>query len=155
MSDLIALQDLGTVLDCYGCGSSNPNGFQFKSYLEGETATLTFTPKSYQCGGASDYVYGGLLASIIDCHSCNLALALHYKEAARTIGSKPRIRGVTAQLNVTFKAPTPITVPFSATARILSKEGKKTWVRTEITSSGILTAWGEVLCVRIADEPLS
>lgn len=148
-----ALQDLGTVLDCFGCGSNNENGYQFKSYLEGDTATLSFIPKSYQCGGASSYVYGGLLASVIDCHSCNLALALYYRDEKRDIGSKPRIRGVTAQLNVTFKAPTPIDVLFTATAKIISREGKKTWVRTEITSKGIITAWGEVLCVRIADEP--
>ena len=50
---------------CYGCGRLNPEGLQIKSYWEGDEAVCTYLPRA--CHTAiPGYVYGGLIASLID-----------------------------------------------------------------------------------------
>jgi hypothetical protein len=58
---------------CYGCGRLNEHGLQTKSYWDGEEAVCTFHPKAYHIA-VPGYVYGGLIASIIDCHFTPLRL---------------------------------------------------------------------------------
>ena len=51
---------------CYGCGRLNEHGLKLKSYWDGEQTVATFWPSPYHMA-IPGYVYGGLLASIIDC----------------------------------------------------------------------------------------
>ncbi len=146
-----AFQDQHSVEHCYGCGADNSNGLQLKSYWDGAAAIASFTPKKFHCGGSPEIVYGGVLASLIDCHSCNLAIATYYKLEQRPIGSYPRIRCVSAQLNVAFKTATPIGSELKIRAKVRSQEGRKTWVDAEIWAVDVLRVTGEVLLVRIDD----
>ena len=86
-----SFQDQGSILHCYGCGANNEKGLQLKSYWDGEESVAEFTPESFHCGGMPEIVYGGLIASLIDCHSCNLAVASSYKSEQREIASEPTI----------------------------------------------------------------
>ena len=61
---------------------------------------------------------GGIIASLIDCHSLNLAIAHAYRAEGRPIGSAPRIGYVTANLQVTYAKPTPIDQLLELRARI-------------------------------------
>ena len=53
---------------CYGCGKSNKHGYQIKTYWEGEETVSRFQPEPYHTAFPG-YVYGGLIASLIDCHA--------------------------------------------------------------------------------------
>ena len=53
---------------CYGCGSLNEKGLQIKSFWDGEESVCTYTPRDYHTA-IPGFVYGGLIASLIDCHS--------------------------------------------------------------------------------------
>ena len=55
--------------NCYGCGRLNEHGLQIKSYWDGEESVCFFQPKSHHTGGIPGYVYGGLIAALIDCHA--------------------------------------------------------------------------------------
>ncbi|MEI6290150.1 MAG: PaaI family thioesterase, partial [Chloroflexota bacterium] len=53
---------------CYGCGNLNSEGHQIKTYWEGDESVTHFRPKPYHTA-IPGFVYGGLLASLVDCHS--------------------------------------------------------------------------------------
>ena len=147
-----SFQDQGSILHCYGCGKNNENGLQLKSFWDGDQAVAEFLPEPFQCGGLPEIVYGGLIASLIDCHSCNLAVANAYRREQRDIGSEPLISCVTAQLNVSLMKPTPIGKMIILRARIREIEKTKIWVECEVRSETEITSKAEVLVIRIAEH---
>jgi acyl-coenzyme A thioesterase PaaI-like protein len=149
--DTISFQDQGSVRGCYGCGADNKNGLQIKSFWDGEDAIATYLPKDFQNAGRPEIVYGGLIASLLDCHSINLAIANHYKEEKREIGSSPKIYCVTAQLNISYLLPTPMGETLELRARIEKRDGRKTWISTTLSASGQIRAKADVLGIRIVN----
>jgi len=91
---------------CYGCGSHNEKGLQIKSFWDGEESVCVYTPRDYHTA-IPGFVYGGLIASLIDCHSTGTASAAKYRAEGREMGSDPPIRFVTASLHVDYLLPTP------------------------------------------------
>ena len=145
----IAFQDQGSVHHCHGCGAANEKGLRLKSYWEGEEAVARWRAEPHHCGGNPGNLNGGIIASLIDCHSLNLAIAHAYRAAGRAIGSKPRIGYVTANLNIAYLKPTPLNETIDLRARITKLEGRKAWVRCELSVTGTVRARGEVLGVRV------
>lgn len=145
-----SFQDQGSILHCYGCGANNERGLQLKSFWDGEESVAEFTPKRFHCGGTPEIVYGGLIASLIDCHSCNLAVARSYKSEQRGIGSEPTISCVTAQLNISLIKPTPISQQIILRAGIRDIEKRKIWVDCKVYSGKELTSKAEVLVIRLS-----
>lgn len=133
---------------CYGCGRLNPNGLQIKSYWEGEDSICHFTPQSHHTAIAG-YVYGGLIASVIDCHGTGTAAAAAYRDAGRPMGSQPGFRYLTASLKVDFLRPTPIDSPMELRGRIQQIKGRKTVVTVTLSSRGKVRAKGEVVAVQL------
>jgi hypothetical protein len=82
---------------CYGCGRLNKHGLQIKSYWDGEETVAVFEPRAYH-SGISGYVYGGLIASIIDCHCIGTASAAAHRSENRDMDTGDRIaaRGLLA-----------------------------------------------------------
>ena len=144
-----AFQDQGSVDYCHGCGADNEKGLQIKSYWDGDEATATWRAQPHHCGGSKGIVNGGIVASLIDCHSLNLAIAHAYRSEQRAIGSAPRIGYVTANLNVTYLKPTPIDQPLQLRARITKIAGRKAWISCTLNAGGQLCATGEVLGIRV------
>src|SRR5687767_2958363 len=68
-SSTTAIQDLypDDFAHCFGCGRSNSSGHQLKSFSEGDEVVAHFTPEPHQMA-VPGFVYGGLLASLVDCH---------------------------------------------------------------------------------------
>ena len=99
-SDQIAFQDQGSVRHCHGCGADNKKGLRIKSFWDGSEAIARWRARAHHCGGTAEILNGGIIASLIDCHSLNLAIASAYRAEQRPIGSAPRIGYVTAKMNV-------------------------------------------------------
>ena len=93
---------------CYGCGRLNNHGLQIKSFWEGDVAVCRFSPKPFHTA-VEGYVYGGLIASVIDCHATGTGAAAIFKRN-ETDGnfSTEYPRCVTASLNVEYLKPTSI-----------------------------------------------
>lgn len=144
-----SLQDQGSVAHCYGCGPDNPHGLRIKSYREGSEAVCTWQPEPYHCGGSPEIVYGGIIASLIDCHSVNLAIADAYEREGREVGSEPKIHYVTASLSVSYLLPTPLGPPLRLRARVIRSEGRKSWMSCTLEAEGKVRASAEVLAVRV------
>jgi acyl-coenzyme A thioesterase PaaI-like protein len=145
----VAFQDQGSVHHCHGCGAGNERGLRLKSHWDGDEAVATWRAEPHHCGGTRENLNGGIIASLIDCHSLNLAIAHAYRAEGRRIGSAPRIGYVTANLNVAYPKPTPIDVPIELRAKITKLEGRKAWVSCTLSAAGELRATGEVLGVRV------
>lgn len=149
MVDRLAFQDQGSVHHCHGCGAANEKGLRIKSYWDGDEAVAQWRAQPHHCGGTPGVLNGGIIASLIDCHSLNLAIASAYRAEERPIGSAPRIGYVTAKMNVNYLRPTPIDEWIELRARITRLEGRKAWVRCTLSAAGEVRATGEVLGVRV------
>ena len=95
---------------CYGCGRLNPAGLQIKSYWDGDESVCRFVPRPEHTA-MQGYVYGGLIASVIDCHGTGTAAAAAYQAEGRSMDTEPFFRFVTASLHVDYLRPTPIDAP--------------------------------------------
>ncbi|HEY1269154.1 MAG TPA: PaaI family thioesterase [Candidatus Binatia bacterium] len=144
-----SFQDQGAVLHCYGCGADNARGFRIKSFWDGDEAVCRWRAEAHLCGGRREIVNGGVIATLIDCHSLNLAVARAYKNEGRAIGSVPVIGYVTGNLSVSYLKPAPIDGELELRARITKLEGRKAWVECTLSAGGEVCAKGEVLGIRV------
>ena len=136
---------------CYGCGRLNPHGHQIRSFWDGEETVCTFTPKPYHVA-IPGYVYGGLIASLVDCHSTGTAAAAAYRAAGRPLAAQPPLRFLTAALHVDYLRPTPLGVPLELRGRVREMKGRKVVVECEVRAGELLCARGEVVAVQVPDE---
>ena len=138
------------VSHCYGCGRLNDHGLKVKSYWDGEKdeTVATFVPEPYHMA-VPGYVYGGLLASIIDCHGTGTAAAAMYRAEQREMDSDPPIRCLTASLHVDYVRPTPLGVPLEIRGKVKEIKGRKVVVNATISAEGNLCVRGEVVAVQV------
>ncbi len=139
------------VAHCYGCGRLNEYGYQLKSYWQGEEAVAHFTPQPYHTA-VPGYVYGGLIASLIDCHSTGTAAAAAYRAEGRPMDSLPALRYLTASLKVDYLKPTPIDAQLELRARAVEVKGRKVVVHSTLSAKGQVCARGEAVCVQVPEE---
>jgi acyl-coenzyme A thioesterase PaaI-like protein len=139
------------VAHCYGCGRLNERGHQLKSYWDGDESIATFTPEPYHTA-IPGYVYGGLIASLIDCHSTGTAAAAAYRAEGRAMDTDPPLRFVTASLHVDYLRPTPIGGPLELRAQVKEIKGRKVVVNTDLSAGGEVCARGEVVAVLIPEH---
>jgi acyl-coenzyme A thioesterase PaaI-like protein len=135
---------------CYGCGRLNEHGLQIKSYWEGEETLCAFEPKPYH-QAVPGSVYGGLIASIIDCHCTGTAAAYAYRAEGRGMDTDPPLRFVTASLHVDYLRPTPLGVPLEVRAYAKEVKGRKVVVAARVLAQGEVCARGEVIAVRMKE----
>jgi acyl-coenzyme A thioesterase PaaI-like protein len=147
-----ALQDLIPRNHCWGCGPENAQGLQIKSHWEGEGAVCMWQPRPPFFAGPTHIVYGGLIASLIDCHSVITAIADAYRSEGRAIGSSPDIWYATAALNMTYLRPTPIDAPVRLEATIKERAGRRTTVVCTLSSGDEACARAEVVAVRVPES---
>jgi acyl-coenzyme A thioesterase PaaI-like protein len=133
---------------CYGCGRLNEHGLHFQTFIEGDGTVTRYVPEPYHFGGQG-FVYGGLIASLIDCHSMATAAAAGYEREGRAVGSEPRLRYVTASLHVDFLAPTPMGETLEVVGRAAEVKGRKVVVFSELRVKDIVCARGEAVAVRL------
>ena len=98
------------------------------------------------------YVYGGLLASLIDCHGTGTAAAAAYRDQGRPMDSDPPLRFLTASLHVDYLKPTPIDKPLALRGRVKEIKGRKVIVAVDLYAHDELCARGEVVTVQVPDD---
>lgn len=143
-----AIQDTypDDVAHCYGCGRENPAGHQLKTYWDGEGTVARFTPRPEHTA-MPGYVYGGLIASLVDCHGTGSAAAAGYRAQGRDLGSEPPLRYVTASLHVDYLAPTPMGVELRLRGVIEEVTERKVVVAETVHAGETLVAKGKVVAV--------
>jgi acyl-coenzyme A thioesterase PaaI-like protein len=149
MIDRIAVQDTypDDFSHCFGCGRHNESGYHLKTYREGDAARTDYTPADYHTGGG-DHAYGGIIASVIDCHSAGVAAIFWMEANGIEVGATYSPRFVTARLEVDYVAPTPIG-PLQLTGRVEEIGTRKVIVNTELSAAGSVTARGRAVMVKL------
>ena len=138
---------------CFGCGRLNEMGLKIKSYWDGEESVCRFTPQPYHTAMAG-YVYGGILASVIDCHGTGTAAAAAYRAGDREMGTAPHLRFVTASLHVDYLRPTPINTTLELRGKIREIRGRRVVVDITLSADGQVCVTGQVVAVRVPDRLL-
>lgn len=136
---------------CYGCGRLNSKGLQIKSYWDGKESVTIYEPMPWHTA-VSGYVYGGLLASLIDCHSTGTASAAAYRAAGRQMDTKPYYRFATASLHVDYVRPTPIDAQLCVRGVVKEIKGRRTVISSTITANGEICVRGEVVAVQMPES---
>jgi acyl-coenzyme A thioesterase PaaI-like protein len=136
---------------CYGCGRLNEHGLQIKSYWEGDESICIFQPRPYHIA-VPGYVYGGLIASLIDCHGTGTAAAAAYRAENRPLDTEPPLRFLTASLHVDYLKPTPLGVPLEVRGRVKEVKGRKVVISATLSARGEICAQGEVIAVQVPDQ---
>lgn len=150
-----AVQDLypDDLAHCYGCGRLNDHGLHVRSFWDGDETVAILTPRPYHTA-IPGYVYGGLIASLVDCHGTGSAALAAYRAAGREPGTAPPLRFVTASLQVDYLHPTPLGVPLEARGRIQEIKPKKVVVDVTVLAEGNLCARGKVVAVLMPESML-
>lgn len=139
---------------CYGCGRLNPHGLHIRSCWDGDETVAVFTPRDYHTA-IPGYVYGGLIASLIDCHGTGSAALAAYRAAGRDLGSDPPLRFVTASLKVDYVRPTPLGPELEARGRIVEVKPRKVVVDIEVRAGGEVCVRGNVVAVLMPESMLA
>jgi acyl-coenzyme A thioesterase PaaI-like protein len=135
---------------CYGCGRLNEHGLQIKSYWDGEESVCTFTPQPFHIA-IPGYVYGGLIASLIDCHGTGTAAAAAYRAVGREMDTEPAYRFVTASLHVDYLRPTPLGPPLEIRGTVKEIKGRKVIIESTLSAEGEICARGTVVAVQVPE----
>jgi acyl-coenzyme A thioesterase PaaI-like protein len=139
---------------CLGCGRLNEDGLQVKSRADGDEAVMRFMPRP-QHMAMPGFVYGGLIASLIDCHAMGTAAIAAERAAGRPVGAATAPRFVTASLHVDFLKPTPLGPELELRGRIRERSERKAIVEVTLSADGVITARGEVVAVPLPPSMLN
>ena len=139
---------------CYGCGRLNEHGHRIQSRWDGEESVCTFTPEPYHIA-VPGFVYGGLLATLIDCHGTGTAAAAAYRAEGRAMDSDPPRRFLTASLKVEYLKPTPLGPPLELRGTVREIKGRKVIVDITLAAQGAICVRGEVIAVQVPEEMLA
>ena len=146
---MTAIQDLypDDFAHCFGCGRSNVHGHQLKSYPAGDEVIAHFTPGA-DFVSLPGFVYGGLLASLVDCHAMATASAADLADMTSSgPGSAPRY--VTGALHVDYLKPTPLGVELEIRGRVKERSERKKIVTLTVSAAGTITVRAEAVAVRM------
>ena len=105
-----------------------------------------FVPSAHHIA-VPGFVYGGLLASLVDCHSMATAAAAFCEPSATGVGAAPRF--VTGALKINYLKPTPLGVELELRAHVVEKSERKAVVQCSVFAAGVITVTGETVAVRI------
>jgi len=137
---------------CYGCGRLNEAGHHLQSYWDGDETVAWFTPKPYHIA-IPGYVYGGLIASLVDCHGTGSAAAFAYRAAQRDMGDDgPPLRFLTASLHVNYLRPTPLGVELELRGRASEISKRKVIIDIDVRAKDEICATGQVIAVLVPDH---
>ena len=148
-----AFQDFypDNVAHCYGCGRLNAQGHQIRTIWDGDETVTRYTPRPEHTA-IPGFVYGGLLASLIDCHCTGTAAAAMYRAENREMDSEPAFRFVTGSLHVDYLKPTPLGPELEIRGKVTEIRGRKVIVEATVYADGVATARGEVVAVQMPDS---
>ena len=153
MSSIVAVQDAypDDYSHCFGCGRLNHAGHQLKTCLEGDETVSRFAPLPEHMA-LPGYVYGGLLASLLDCHGMATAAAAAVRNEGHVVGDVPSPRYVTAALHVDYLKPTPLGGELEIRARVEEFTARKVRVQAWVVAGGERTVQAAIVAVPLPER---
>lgn len=144
-----SLQDLypDDFSHCYGCGRLNAHGLHIKTEWRDGEGVARFQPAPYHLA-LPGFVYGGLIASLADCHAMATAAAASMVAKGQEPGRDPTPRFVTASLHVDYLRPTPMGPELVLRSRPVEQSERKVIVEMSVFAADAECARARVVAVR-------
>ncbi|HEX8620120.1 MAG TPA: PaaI family thioesterase [Thermoanaerobaculia bacterium] len=120
---------------CYGCGPSNDKGLRIRSFEAGDELVCDWTPEPHHLA-FEGMVNGGIIGSLLDCHS-NWTAAHHLMKRRAADELPPT---VTADFHVTLKRPTPMGTTLHLRAHVVESSDDRAVVDATLEANGKVTA---------------
>jgi acyl-coenzyme A thioesterase PaaI-like protein len=120
---------------CYGCGPANTQGLGIRSFQGDGEIVCDWTPQPHHLAFPG-VVNGGILGSILDCHS-NWTAAVHLMQKNALEELPPT---VTADFHVTLKRPTPMDTTLHLRAHVVESTEDRAVVEATVEANGKVTA---------------
>lgn len=139
---------------CWGCGPKNEEGLHLKSYPsdDGETCIATVVPDKMYTGGVPHNLFGGMIATLFDCHGTASAAWFAHRKKGLDLRSDMVIgRFITAHLEVDFKKTVPMEEEIKLTSRAEEISERKVIVAMEMEAAGDLRAAAQMVAVAVKD----
>jgi acyl-coenzyme A thioesterase PaaI-like protein len=121
------------------------DGLRIRSYIAGDgTVVATWQPRR-EHEAFEGFVNGGILGTLIDCHSNWTAIAALLARS----GASEAPSTVTSELDVQFQKPTPSDRPLRLIGRAVDVENDRVTVETSVEVDGATTAKGRATFVAV------
>jgi uncharacterized protein (TIGR00369 family) len=130
---------------CFGCGPRNEHGLRIRSFEQDDGSVTTEWRARPEHEAFDGYVNGGILGTLIDCHSNWTAIAGLLKRS----GAETAPSTVTAELSVRYRRPTPSDRPIRLVGRAVEIDDDRAVVETVVESDGVVTATGRATFVAV------
>lgn len=134
---------------CFGCGTLNPDGLHIRSRWQGDESVCVWTPHPEHMAGPTHILNGGIIATVIDCHTVCTAIADAYRREGRDIGAEPTLWYATGRLSLHYLRPTPLDAPLTLRAHIVESGERKTILACSLHSESEVRVEAEVVAVRV------
>lgn len=133
---------------CFGCGPSNPDGLHLTSYDSDEGVVASFQPGAQHSNGMGT-LNGGVIATILDCHSGAVVFLASARESESGTKFQP---WVTSGLELRYRLPTYLDKPSALKASIASREDGVMVVKATLSYDGKVRVQAESRWVRVSRD---
>ncbi|MBV8519409.1 MAG: PaaI family thioesterase [Acidobacteria bacterium] len=120
---------------CFGCGPANEKGLHIRSFEEGDELVCDWRPEPHHLAFEGT-VNGGIIGSLLDCHS-NWTAAVHLMKKQHATELPPT---VTSDFHVTLKRPTPMDATLHLRAHVVESADDRATVEATLEANGKITA---------------
>jgi acyl-coenzyme A thioesterase PaaI-like protein len=120
---------------CFGCGPANEKGLRIRSFEEDDELVCDWHPEPHHLA-FEGMVNGGIIGSLLDCHS-NWTAAIHLMKKHHATELPPT---VTSDFHVTLKRPTPIDATLHLRAHVVDSTDDRATVEATLEANGKITA---------------
>lgn len=133
---------------CFGCGPSNPEGLQLSSFSADDGVVAEFQPGDQHSNGMGS-LNGGVIATVLDCHSGAAVFLASAQESASGVEFQP---WVTSGLELRYRLPTFLEGPSTLRAWIASSGDGVRTVKATLSYEGKVRVQAESRWVCVARD---
>ena len=130
---------------CFGCGPKNEQGLRIRSFeADDGTVVAEWTPRP-EHEAFDGFVNGGILGTLIDCHSNWTAIAAMLAGSPGDVAPST----VTAELSIKYRRPTESDRPIRLVGKVVELGTDRATVETTVERDGVVTAIGRATFVAV------
>lgn len=141
--------------NCWGCGAKNKDGLHLHTYPseDGSECVSQFLPDKKYSGGVPANLFGGLIATLFDCHGTASAAWFNHRNQGLKLDKDTVItRYITARLEIDFKKPVPMGKVITVRSVPVEIGERKIIVSMKMEVAGEIKAEARMVAVRIKDS---
>ncbi|WP_247917079.1 acyl-CoA thioesterase [Streptococcus oralis] len=140
---------------CWGCGLKNDLGLHLKTYpsIDGKSCISRIKLENAYTGGVPSNVFGGMIATIFDCHgTASAAWFAHHQKGLELTESTVIGRFITARLEIDYLSPSPIEDEIVVTSTLEELGERKAIIAMEMTVATKVRAKAKMVAVAVKDH---